>query len=161
MGLRRATLQDIEKVVEIEKTSYTFPWTQPLFLRELDNPVSRFFVWDEEGTVVGYICYWVVEDEAYLANIALDPSWRGLGLGRMLLKGSMERLKREGVQEVVLEVRQGNKTALALYRSVGFRVVGKRPRHYEDGEDAWVMRLKFQEVGHDRAGDYREAYGEP
>jgi len=153
MGLRRATLQDIEKVVEIEKTSYTFPWTQPLFLRELDNPVSRFFVWDKEGTVVGYTCYWVVEDEAYLANIALDPSWRGLGLGRMLLKSSMERLKREGAQEVVLEVRQGNKTALALYRSVGFRVVGKRPRHYEDGEDAWVMRLKFQEVGHDRAGD--------
>lgn len=161
MGLRRATLQDIEKVVEIEKASFTFPWTQPLFLRELDNPVSRFFVWDNEGMVVGYICYWVVEDEAYLANIALDPSWRGMGLGRMLLKASMEVLKQEGVQEVVLEVRQGNKTALALYRSVGFKVVGKRPRHYEDGEDAWVMRLKFQEVGHDRAGDYRKAYGEP
>jgi len=161
MGLRRATLQDIERVVEIEKASYTFPWTRLLFLSELDNPVSRFFVWDKEGTVVGYACYWVVEDEAYLANIAVDPPWRGMGLGRRLLECSMESLKREGVKEVVLEVRQGNKIALALYRSVGFRIVGKRARHYEDGEDAWVMRVKFQEVEHDGARDCREACKEP
>ncbi len=151
----------MKKVVEIEQASFRFPWSFYLFLRELENPASRFFVWEEAEAVVGYACYWVVADEAYLANIALDPSWRRQGFGRRLLEGSLGRLAKEGVTQVVLEVRRGNGAALSLYRSLGFKVVGKRPRHYEDGEDAWVMRLRLKEVFHDRSGDYREAYGKP
>mgnify|MGYP000144320563 CR=1 FL=1 len=159
MGLRMAEVRDLLRVVEIEDASYSFPWSFSLFARELENPFSLFFVWEEEGEVVGYACYWLVEDEAYLANIAIDPSWRKRGLGRRLLEDSLKRVRKMGAGEVVLEVRRGNRVALSLYRSVGFKVVGRRPRHYEDGEDAWVMRLKFQEVEDDGAGDYREAYG--
>lgn len=161
MGLRRASTEDLPRVVEIERASYSFPWRESLFARELENPFSHFFVWEEEGEVVGYACYWLVEDEAYLANIAVDPSWRGRGIGRRLLEGSLDWMVRLGARDVVLEVRKGNREALALYRSVGFKVVGRRPRHYEDGEDAWVLRLKIQEVRDDGAGDYREAHGEP
>jgi ribosomal-protein-alanine N-acetyltransferase len=40
----------------------------------------------------------------------------------------------------MLEVRRGNAPAIALYRSLGYREVGVRPRYYaEDGEDALVM----------------------
>ncbi|MBS1109343.1 MAG: ribosomal protein, partial [Anaeromyxobacteraceae bacterium] len=40
----------------------------------------------------------------------------------------------------MLEVRRGNQPAIALYRSLGYREVGVRPRYYaEDGEDALVM----------------------
>ena len=161
MGLRRASREDLPRVEAIERASYSFPWSRGLFARELENPFSHFFVWEEEGEVVGYACYWLVEDEAYLANIAIAPSWRGQGKGRLLLEESLEEMARLGAREVVLEVRKGNREALTLYRRVGFKVVGRRPRHYEDGEDAWVMRLKFQEVGNDGAGDYREAYGNP
>jgi len=146
-------------VVEIERASYSYPWRESLFARELENPFSHFFVWVEEGMVVGYACYWLVEEEAYLANIAVDPPWRRRGVGRLLLEESLKRVRELGGREVVLEVRKGNRPALSLYRSVGFKVVGMRPRHYEDGEDAWVMRLKIQEVEDDGAGDYREAYG--
>jgi len=148
-------------VVAIERASYSFPWSQGLFARELENPFSQFFVWEEEGKVVGYACYWLVGDEAYLANIAVAPAWRGKGRGGLLLKESLDWVRSLGAVEAVLEVRRGNREALALYRRVGFKVVGRRPRHYEDGEDAWVMRLKLQEVRDDGAGDYREAYGKP
>ncbi len=154
-------MEDLSRVASIEKASYSFPWSEALFARELENPFSRFFVWEEEGEVVGYACYWLVEDEAYLANIAVAPGWRGRGLGRRLLAGSLEWIAGDGAREVVLEVRKGNRAAISLYREMGFKIVGRRPGHYEDGEDAWVMRLKFEEVEDDGAGDYREAYGNP
>jgi ribosomal-protein-alanine N-acetyltransferase len=40
----------------------------------------------------------------------------------------------------MLEVRRSNLPAIALYRSLGYREVGVRPRYYaEDGEDALAM----------------------
>jgi ribosomal-protein-alanine N-acetyltransferase len=41
-----------------------------------------------------------------------------------------------------LEVRRSNEAALALYRALGYRQVGVRPRYYaEEGEDAILMTL--------------------
>jgi ribosomal-protein-alanine N-acetyltransferase len=43
---------------------------------------------------------------------------------------------------VTLEVRRTNAPAQALYRAMGFRQVGVRPRYYaEEGEDAIIMTL--------------------
>ncbi len=43
---------------------------------------------------------------------------------------------------VTLEVRRSKLPAQALYRTMGFRQVGVRPRYYaEEGEDAIVMTL--------------------
>ena len=42
-----------------------------------------------------------------------------------------------------LEVRPSNRGALALYRRLGFRLVGVRPRYYQalnGRENAWLMR---------------------
>jgi len=41
--------------------------------------------------------------------------------------------------EVYLEVRVSNTPAISLYEKLGFRVVGRIPRYYSDGEDAYIM----------------------
>ena len=45
-----------------------------------------------------------------------------------------------GVQYMTLEVRPSNKTAIALYESLGFIKVAVRAKYYEDNqEDAFIM----------------------
>jgi ribosomal-protein-alanine N-acetyltransferase len=47
-----------------------------------------------------------------------------------------------GAREITLEVRASNHAAQALYRSMGFVVVGVRKHYYYDnGEDAILMTL--------------------
>jgi ribosomal-protein-alanine N-acetyltransferase len=160
MGLRKAIFEDLARVTEIETFSYSSPWSWSQFAWELKNPIARFFVWEDGGYVVSYACYWVVAGEAYLANIAVDPIFRGKGMGRRMLEETLELLGKSNVLDVVLEVRMDNEVALGLYRSLGFRIMGRRPKHYEDGQDAWIMRLKLREVEHDGARDCRKTYGE-
>jgi ribosomal-protein-alanine N-acetyltransferase len=65
-------------------------------------------------------------------------------LGRHLLGRLLDVTRWSGAQHVFLEVRPSNPLAKALYESVGFREIGRRPRYYpaKDGrEDAIVMEL--------------------
>jgi ribosomal-protein-alanine N-acetyltransferase len=49
----------------------------------------------------------------------------------------------QGGHRVLLEVARGNAAAVALYESLGFRVVNVRPRYYPSGEDALEMECQL------------------
>ena len=51
-----------------------------------------------------------------------------------------------------LEVSEANAPARALYRRLGFAEVGRRPRYYDDGGDALVLRLPLPSMGRDGVG---------
>jgi len=54
--------------------------------------------------------------------LGVDPDYRGRGIGRQLLIAGISELARKGVRIIELTVDQENKTACALYRSIGFKV---------------------------------------
>ena len=82
----------------------------------------------------------VVDDEAHVNNIAVDPAWQGRGLGAVLLFDLVRTALDRGARHLTLEVRVGNEPALALYRRFGMAPVGVRPNYYpETGEDALIM----------------------
>ena len=88
---------------------------------------------DEE--VVGFSLARVVADEAELLLLAVKPAARGTGVGRRLLEQFMRSGEARGARRLHLEVRDGN-TAVNLYNSSGFTLVGRRRRYYSgrDGE---------------------------
>ncbi|MDP7030175.1 MAG: GNAT family N-acetyltransferase [Phycisphaerales bacterium] len=55
-----------------------------------------------------------------LAYLGLTPAYRGLGLGRAILRDAMRRLARRGVTTLRLAVDSRNDPALKLYRAIGF-----------------------------------------
>jgi ribosomal protein S18 acetylase RimI-like enzyme len=73
---------------------------------------------------------------ARLYSIAVDPAERRLGLGRRLLDAAEAAAWRAGAKELRLEVRAGNRGALATYLAAGYRPIGRYPGYYEDGADA-------------------------
>ena len=76
----------------------------------------------------------------------MEPAARRRGLGRRLLLLALQAGRKMGMQKAILEVREGNAPALALYRASGFVRTGRRPRYYADtGEDALILECPLAE----------------
>jgi len=54
-------------------------------------------------------------------------------------------MKPKSVAEMLLEVRESNVIAIALYEKMGMIRVAKRASYYSDGEDALIFKMKFAE----------------
>ena len=147
VGLRDLNPDDLPRIVEIERASYSTPWRRSTFeglLRRTDTDLLGATL---DGHVVGYAITWTILDQAELGNVAVDPEARKRGIGRMLVRGALRRAVARGARECYLEVRQSNATAQRIYRAMGFLPVGVRRRYYaEPIEDAVVMRARLQEL---------------
>jgi ribosomal-protein-alanine N-acetyltransferase len=74
-------------------------------------------------------------------NLAVRPEYRGGGLGRRLLAIALTIGERRGARVALLEVRESNRPAIALYHSMGFASVAVRRNYYsQPSEDALVLR---------------------
>jgi [ribosomal protein S18]-alanine N-acetyltransferase len=140
--VRRMSYADLGMVMEIERASFTMPWTEETFRGLLRRSDSLLWVAESrrEG-VVGYAAVWIVLDQAELGDIAVADGWRRRGIGRRLLEATLEAMAERSVRELYLEVRPSNREARALYERYGFEEVGRRKDYYaRPREDALVLR---------------------
>lgn len=136
--VREMTPEDIPAVVEVERASFDAPWEPSVFESELAAPDRHYVVGEEGGRVVAYGGSMVVDGDAHIMTIAVDPRRRRTGIGTRLMLRLVETAIAAGAEHLTLEVRPSNLDARRLYGRFGFRPVGLRPRYYRD-EDALVM----------------------
>jgi len=91
-------------------------------------------------TPIGFVLARAAAGEAEVLLVAVAPSARRRGIARRLLDAALARSR---ARVAHLEVRASNAAAIALYERAGFVAVGRRPRYYDDGEDALTMRRRF------------------
>ena len=133
--------EHLDAVLAIEQVSSPEPWTIGIFTDELrDTAMRSFHVATVDGVVVGFCGLLMQMAEGHIANIAVDPSFRGRRIGaRLLLQASRVAVAR-GAISMTLEVRVSNLAARRLYRWFGFAPAGVRPRYYRsNNEDALIM----------------------
>jgi ribosomal-protein-alanine N-acetyltransferase len=96
------------------------------------------------GRLRGFVLSRLAADEAEILTIAVESASRGKGVGRALLTENLRQAANAGARAMFLEVDRGNAPALALYKRLGFVVVGERAGYYRRGdgvrETAIVMR---------------------
>lgn len=139
--IREMTIEDIDQVLEIEKDSFTTPWSRDAFIVEVtENMLAKYIVADLGGMVVGYGGIWIIIDEGHVTNIAILKDYRGLGIGKKILEGLIYICSERNINAMTLEVRESNEIAKSLYRQYGFKEYGIRPNYYaDDNEDAIIM----------------------
>jgi len=97
---------------------------------------------------VGFVMVRAAADEAEVLTVAVHPSRRSRGIGRLLLEETIRRLYFMRVGSLFLEVDEGNMPALALYRRLGFKEVGQRRNYYAQSggatANALVMRADLK-----------------
>lgn len=142
--IRRMELKDIPEVVEIDRSSFTLPWTERSFKYEVqENTAARCWVTTVDGRVASMLVLWLIVDEAHIATIATHPLFRRRGFARKILVKSLVSAREEGALKALLEVRARHVVAQKIYCDIGFVEVGRRPMYYRDnGEDAVLMTLE-------------------
>jgi len=160
-------IEDVPAVTAIERVVFTMPWSANAFTYELrNNPSSEYLVlwylpWAHklqgakgllrpvrrllksarnDFALLGYGGFWMMLEEAHICTLAVQPEWRGRGLGELLLASLIERALERKAELITLEARASNLTAQSLYSKYGFKTVGRRKGYYSDnGEDALIM----------------------
>jgi len=134
------TEADLDVILDLEKRVFTDQWTREAMITELNNPCAFYVVGRSDGRIVGYGGEWIIMDEAHITSLAVEPEARGKRFGERLLIALLQEARYRGARRATLEVRIGNKPAVALYEKYGFRSVAIRKKYYQsDGEDALVM----------------------
>ena len=127
--IRRMKTEDVETVAAIEKATFTRPWSEESFRREVEtNVAARYLVAEKHGRVIGYAGAWVVLDECHITNIAVAEEERGRGYGKLLVSALMQYVSNLGAAWADLEVRVSNSRAQHVYAGAGFVAIGKRKR---------------------------------
>lgn len=144
MMVRPMRLGDVSEVVEIDRLSFSMPWSARSYRFEIErNPAALLFVAEVDGAVLGYIGLWELVDVGHISTLAVHPNHRRQGIARQLIEAGLRALADRGIGEVTLEVRESNTGAQNLYSRFGFEVVGRRREYYRDNrEDALVMTLE-------------------
>ncbi len=141
--IRLASRSDLDVLLLIEQDCYSHPWTFHQFVQELENSVASVLVYEVDGEIAGYICYWLIIGEMQILNLATSPKFRRSGIAAQLLEEAFKRYSSLELSSVWLEVRSGNLAAISLYQRYGFKLSGTRHAYYRDGEDALVMVKMF------------------
>jgi ribosomal-protein-alanine N-acetyltransferase len=147
--LRPMAPADLPRVVELERASYAFPWSDHIFADCLRVGYHCVVVETAEG-VMGYSVLSMGAGEAHVLNVCVAGALRRRGIGRNLLLAVLGHARDRGIRDAYLEVRRSNRAAIALYQQLGFECVGQRRAYYQahDGrEDALVYRLELGTLG--------------
>lgn len=142
--LREMIEKDIDEVLEIERASFSTPWSRESFQKEVtENALAVYIVAEVDMELVGYGGLWKILDEGHITNVAVKKESRGKGIGDALVMGIVDYCDRTGIPNITLEVRESNMVARNLYKKHGFVDAGIRPGYYSDNnEDAVIMWRK-------------------
>ena len=135
-------MEDIKEAIEIERVSYSSPWSIESFVNEIvdNNESSHYLVARLEGKIVGYSGMWLTPQEAHITNLAVHPKFRRRGIGEELLVNLISASISKKIRWITLEVRESNLVARKLYQKYGFQIVGVRKEYYLDNwENALIM----------------------
>jgi ribosomal-protein-alanine N-acetyltransferase len=149
------SVEDIGPVLEIERVSFSAPWSARAYEYELRYndlaPGGRNLrSWFEalfrpaapagDPPIVGYVGFWMMAGEAHISTLAVTPAFRRHSFGELLIVAALEKAMELHAHEATLEVRESNLSAQELYLKYGFAKVGLRKGYYTDNnEDGIVM----------------------
>lgn len=119
--MRTAQSADVAALLRVLSSGFGFaPSDLADRLVESDR---RTLVIERDGKIVGTIAVSLVGEDGGVFGFAVDPAWRGRGIGRDALRRACRDLFADGASQVGLEVAVENDRALHLYTSLGFTPV--------------------------------------
>ncbi|NOY22277.1 MAG: ribosomal protein S18-alanine N-acetyltransferase [Acidobacteria bacterium] len=127
----------LNRLLTIEHACFSEPWSPAMFvISKMEGIITA----ETGDKTVGFACFQHFLDECHILNVAVLPAFRKQGIGRQLVEWLFTRLTE--AKDFFLEVRESNRTAISLYESMGFQIIGERKEYYRDKENALVMHKK-------------------
>ncbi len=131
----------LDACINLDQKSLKGLWTKSQWEKELTHPkrICLGIIETETKKLLGVCSSWLIIDELHITFIAIDPTHQRKGLGKYLLSALIKRSISLRTKQILLEVRDTNTPAKALYKSMGFKTIGNRSNFYKDGGDALLL----------------------
>ena len=136
--------RDMNEVLDIERSSFEFAWTEEEFLCCLRQRNCIGMVAEHDHEIVGFMIYELHKSRLRILNFAVGANARRRGIGKQMVSRLVDKLSQQRRKEIVLEVRETNLDAQMFFGTQGFRAVSVLRNHYDDtAEDAYYMLYKL------------------
>ncbi|EPJ49176.1 MAG: hypothetical protein OFPI_26190 [Osedax symbiont Rs2] len=127
------------------------PWSVGQLQQQLNNSKSLNLGLLANGQLLGFAFYQLLFEQAEILQIAIDPAQRRQGYAGKLLQQSIAALLERDIEQLLLEVRASNDSAIKLYLQFGFSLDGRRKSYYpssetDNREDALLYTLSLSTV---------------
>ena len=126
--------RDLWDVARISNAAFKAPWTFPRFLEQYETNRDFFLVAEDKG-IVGFS---VSDRSGLLMLVAVDPKYRGRGIGSKLLEETIKIFRKKGTKKVFAHVRESNGKVINFYMKHRFTKKEKLSHYYSD-EDGWLL----------------------
>ena len=142
--IRAAVLNDINAILALEQSSLSAAhWSLDQYKKRVSDGI--FIVGEREGQLCGFLCARVAAGEWEIENVVVAPELRGQGIGSELMQSLINQWKAAGGTAILLEVRESNAAARALYERCGLREVGRRRNYYPNPVEDAVLYARNRE----------------
>ncbi|MCP1339339.1 GNAT family N-acetyltransferase [Idiomarina sp. M1R2S28] len=144
--IERADKNDLEQLVSLERATFNYSCiSRRSFKRVIESNHNYCWVARSGNDLAGYAIAFTRRNSKVwrLYSIAVAQSFRGLGVGNLLMNEVLNSAKSSGAVAMSLEVKSDNKAAIHWYQSCGFETIDILPEYYDDGSDGFKMRFTF------------------
>lgn len=145
---RMLDAEDLDALTALDKLCFAKAWSRADFEGDLAGSRKAVYAgaFNSRGELTGFAGIVYLLDEGDVNRVAVHPLYRAGGIGGHCLRMAMEAAERDSMKKLLLEVKEGNRSAISLYKDCGFRVISKRKGYYSDtGENALIMQRGEQE----------------
>jgi [ribosomal protein S18]-alanine N-acetyltransferase len=145
MSIRPATLDDVPAILALEQAAPSAAhWSSEQYKCRVHD--GYIFVAERSGKIGGFLCARVVRDEWEIENVMVDQEIRRHGVGAELMRALLEKWEQRAGTTVLLEVRESNLPARALYTKYGLSEVGRRRAYYREPIEDAVLYARHRPI---------------
>ncbi len=122
-------------------------WSSSTLEDDYKSPLSTYFIVrdkDHGNVIIGFAGIKTITNFAEVMNIVVKKDKRNIGVGSVLLEYVIDYCKKQGLNNLNLEVNRDNKPAVTIYKRHQFETVGLRKKYYNNKSDALLMTLYFK-----------------
>ena len=128
-------IREIEEKDFIQVNELLKNFNYELNKESFNNDFLKVLVYDDDF-IKGILVYQYLYDRLEIDYIIVDSDYRKIGIATKLLKTLENTYK--NIENITLEVRESNKSAINFYLKNGFKEIARRKNYYKD-EDGILM----------------------
>ncbi|MBI2042057.1 MAG: GNAT family N-acetyltransferase [Candidatus Nealsonbacteria bacterium] len=141
MKIRKFLSKDSGQALEISRASFAEPWPQ----NEFEKYAEGSFVAEDKDKIAGFVIGKISGDQGTLKLVAVNPAYRGKGVGKKLMDRIFKYFTKNGAREIIARSRLHNEAGCSFLKSFGFEIVKTIKNYYLNGEDAYLMVKKLDD----------------
>jgi [ribosomal protein S18]-alanine N-acetyltransferase len=152
--IRRAEEKDLASIININLITLPEHYSDYFFESILRELPEAFIIAELDDIMTGYIMCKIefgfsnfrklgFVKKGHVVSVAVLEQHRGAGVGKALMLEGINGVVSRKCDEIYLEVRISNRSAIKMYEKLGFQIKSALRAYYRDGEDAYLMALDF------------------